>query len=181
MQGLKAAVLLASVMLPVVAQGQIFKCVDDSEHVTYQDRPCPTESVHAPMGQVAMSGMDSAAVQQAGRAARLQELQRQQTVLERRAEQRLRQLQSPASSSSSYQERLEERNANVQARARGIVPTGSNVRDAERMMGRPDSRRAFSASGQNCERLIWRDRDNRMTGHATACDGKIVHFSNSGN
>lgn len=181
MQGLKAAVLLAAVVLPAVAQGQIFKCVDETEHVTYQDRPCPTESVHAPMGQAAMSDMDSAAVQQAGRAARLQELQRQQAMLERQAEQRRRQLQAPTSSSSSYQERLEARNANVRARASGVVPTGSNVRDAERMMGRPDSRRAYSVGGQNCEQLTWRNREGRISGSARACGGEIIYFSNSGN
>lgn len=96
-------------------------------------------------------------------------------------EQSLRQLQSSAQPVNSYQQELDARNANVRARARGIVPTGSSVTQAETMMGRPDSRRAFSAGGQNCERLIWRNRDNRITGHATACDGTITYFSNSGN
>ncbi|MBR2512761.1 MAG: DUF4124 domain-containing protein [Halomonas sp.] len=41
MQGLKAAVLLAVVVLPAVAQGQIFKCVDEAGRVGYQDTNCP--------------------------------------------------------------------------------------------------------------------------------------------
>ena len=172
---------LAVATLPLAAQGEIFKCVDERDHVTYQDRPCSAGALHVPMGSAAVSGMDSASIAAAGRAARLQELRREQAAAERELEQSLRRLNAASSSSSSYQERLDARNSAVSARARGIVPTGSDVRDAERMMGRPDGRRVFSSSGQNCERLIWRDRDGYMTGNATACNGKIVYFSNSDN
>lgn len=57
---------LLSLALPLVAQGQVFKCVDDADRVTYQDRPCPADSVDVPMGHAAISGMDSAAIVAAG-------------------------------------------------------------------------------------------------------------------
>lgn len=44
MCGLRVASLVASLVLPLVAQGQIFKCIDDTEHVTYQDFVCPVGS-----------------------------------------------------------------------------------------------------------------------------------------
>lgn len=44
MSGVRAAGLLASLVLPLVAQGQIYKCVDDAKHVTYQDFVCPLGS-----------------------------------------------------------------------------------------------------------------------------------------
>lgn len=181
MWGVKAAVLLAAMALPAAAQGQIFKCVDEADHVTYQDRPCPAESLHVPMGQAAMSDMDSAAIRQAGRAAKLQELQREHAAIEQQLERRLRQIRSPDSSSSSYQERLDARNSAVRARSSGVVPTGSTISQAETMMGRPDSRRSYSIAGQNCEHLTWRNREGRISGSARACGGEVVHFSNSGN
>ncbi len=121
--------------LPTVAQDQIYKCIDGADHVTYQSLPCPLGSVHVPMGSAAVSDMDSTAVQQAGRVARIQELQRQQTALERQLEQSRQRLQSANSSTSSYQERLDARNADVRARASGVVPTGSTVTQAINMMG----------------------------------------------
>jgi hypothetical protein len=169
---------LAVATLPMAAQGDIFKCVDEHDHITYQDRPCSADALHVPMGSAAVSGMDSASIEAAGRAARLQELRREQVAAERQLEQSLRRLNTASSSSSSYQERLDARNSAVSARARGIVPTGSDVSDAERMLGRPDRRRAYSVSGQNCEHLTWRNSEGRIASSARACGGKVVYFSN---
>lgn len=47
MHGVRAVGLLAALAFPLIAQGQIYKCVDDTEHVTYQDFACPTGSEEA--------------------------------------------------------------------------------------------------------------------------------------
>ena len=41
MWGAKTAALLAALALPLAAQGQIYKCTNGAEHVTYQDTLCP--------------------------------------------------------------------------------------------------------------------------------------------
>lgn len=175
MQGFYKAALLALVFVANQSEAQIYKCIDSEGRTSYQDRQCP-QGDDADELNANVSSMSSSAIRSAAQAAEMAELQKRQ-------QQRLEQIQnqsqygSSSSSSSSYQERLDERNARARARASGVVPTGSSVREAERMMGRPDSRRAYSVGGQSCEHLIWRDRDGYISGSARACDDKIIYFS----
>lgn len=177
MQGFFKAALLALVLVASHADAQIYKCIDVEGRTTYQDTQCPQGSESDELN-ASLSSMSGSAIRSAAQAAEMRELRDRQEELSREIQSYQRQRPSVSSSSSSYQERLEERNARVSARARGVVPTGSNVRDAERMMGRPDSRRAYSVGGQSCEHLIWRDRDGSWSGSARACDDEIIYFSN---
>lgn len=138
----------AALLLPLIAQGQIYKCMDEANHVTYQDRPCPVGQSAEPTyeAHARLSIMSSAAINDA--------------------------------SELSAQELLEERKARALAAELGVVLTGSHISDAERLMGRPDSRRNYSIDGKACEHLTWRDQDGRISGSVRACNGAVIYFSN---
>lgn len=61
MRAAKLAVIFAACTLPLAAHGQIYKCVDETEHVTYQDTACPAESQHVTMRAVMTAPPDHGA------------------------------------------------------------------------------------------------------------------------
>lgn len=176
MQGFYKAALLGLVVVASYADAQIYKCIDVEGRTTYQDTQCPQGSESDELN-ASLSSMSGSAIRSAAQAAEMRELRDRQEELSREIQSYQRQRPSVSSSSSSYQERLEERNARVSARANGLLPAGSTTRDAERMYGRPDERERFTYKGSNCERIYWRDRDGSISGYARACDGKVEYYS----
>ena len=152
------------VLMPLSSHAELFRCVSNG-HTTFQDFPCASgnsETVDTSNLTIISAPPPSTRTQQPSRSVTPQPRQR-----------------SYSSSSSNYQTTTQRRNAEVQARARGIVIPGMSENQAISVLGRPARISSYTYNGALCRRLYWDGSRPFQNGRHTVviCNGEVSSYS----
>lgn len=160
----KPALVALLVLLPLSAHAEIFRC-EVNGRTTFQDTPCTTGTssrVNTNNLTVLPTAPPSSRPQTPSRSATPQTQQR-----------------SYSSSSSNYQTTTQRRNAEVQARARGVVIPGMSENQAISVLGRPARISSYTFNEALCRRLYWDGSRPFQNGRHTVviCNGEVSSYS----
>ncbi|MFC7369198.1 DUF4124 domain-containing protein [Vreelandella zhaodongensis] len=159
----KTALLAFLFALPVTAHAELFKCVENG-HTTFQDFPCANGNSET----VDTNNLTIIAPPRV-------------TTPSQPARSATPQLRQPAysSSSSSYQTSTQRRNAEVRARARGVVIPGMSENQAISVLGNPTRISSYTYGGNLCRRLYWDGRQRFQSGRHTViiCNGEVSSYA----
>ncbi|WP_447554026.1 DUF4124 domain-containing protein [Vreelandella sp. EE22] len=160
----KPILLAALVLLPFSAQAQLYKCVSNG-HTTFQDSPCAN-------GNSETVDTNNLTIIQAPP-------QRNRPQHSQPIQQPHRRQQTYSSSSSNYQTTTQRRNAEVNARARGVVIPGMSENQAISILGNPARISSYTYGGDLCRRLYWDGRQRFQNGRHTVviCNGEVSSYA----
>lgn len=159
----KTGLLALLFVLPVTAHAELFKCVENG-HTTFQDFPCAN-------GNSETVDTNNLTIIAPPRVTTPSQPSRSATPQPRQP--------AYSSSSSSYQTSTQRRNAEVQARSRGVVIPGMSENQAISVLGRPARISSYTYGGALCRRLYWDGSRPFQNGRHTAiiCNGEVSNYS----
>lgn len=158
----KTALLALLVLLPLMANADIHKCVVNG-HTTYQDAPCA-------QGEAPLSNSGT-----------LSTLPIQVPEIPSPAPRTYQPAQRSQRSRGNhdYQSTTERRNAEVRAAARGVVIPGMSERQAINILGQPSSTSTRTYGNTICRNLYWNGSRPFQDGRHSVriCNGEVSSYS----